>query len=536
MYKLMIVDDEASTRNGLRDYVDWTRFGMTVCAVAEHGEAALRQAGLHKPEIVLTDVKMPVMDGIRLSRELRRIDPRVKLVFISGHNDIEYVKSALQVSAVDYILKPINFAELDRVMERVAALIREDVQQQDLLLRMNAKLLQSMPLLKERFFAALVNDGGSEASLTEKLELLDIPFPIQGRYLTAVVSLDDGSDTMSGMREREKQLLSFAVMNICQELIERFLNGTVFEHRQGEFVCILKLTGESADDGVYNLFLEIKQQLLSLLKISVTIGVGQPVDRLGDLPDSYRTASLAAGYKLFLGKNRIITIDTLESSGGSSFWITGSMLEKGSSILKAGDSAKMESFVRQLFSQLAASRNASLRYCRNVCMQLALLGSGLLDELEMHNEEWLRRDLELSERISRLETMEDLENALNAYFAALCEAVRSKRDSRLSYLVDRIRQYVAANYAQEINIEDIAKHVYLTSTYVCLLFKQETGETINDYVTKVRMEQAKAMLADLKYKLYDISRAVGYNDSSYFSKVFKRYTGLTPTEYRGKCL
>jgi two-component system response regulator YesN len=401
---------------------------------------------------------------------------------------------------------------------------------------MNAKLIQSMPLLKEKFLISLIRDGASNTSLlSEKLNMLEIPLSVEGRYLVAVISIDDDhADKLSSMAEREKQLRSFAVLNICQELIMRHLDGVAFENRNGEFICLLRLASEELDDQLYAIFTEMKQTLKTLLKISVTVGVGQTVHSLGQLPVSYQAASQASSLKLFLGKNQIITVDSLDSSSTHSFKLTGSILEKCASLLKAGDDTLVEQFVRELFAQLTGYRTASLRYCQNVCMQLILTGSGLLFELDMHNEEWANRELAVSEQLLHLETIDDLQSVTIDYFTKLSEGIRSKRDKQSNVVVERVKQYIEQNYHEDITINGIAKHVYLTSTYVCLLFKQETGETIKDYVTTFRMEKAKELLTDLQYKLYTISTAVGYNDSSYFSKIFKKHTGLTPSEYRGK--
>ncbi|TBL70726.1 response regulator [Paenibacillus thalictri] len=535
MYKLLIADDESLTRKGLRDYVNWSRFGITVCGVADDGTTALQLAEELKPDIVLTDVKMPTMDGIRLSMELRARLKHVKILFISGHNDIEYVKSALQLNAVDYILKPLNFAELDKVMERVVELIREDERQRDMMDRMNTKLLQSMPLLKEKFLMTLIRDGGGEAAaLDEKLKLLDITLPAEGRYIVAVVRIDDSADKLSPMPEREKQLLAFAVINICQEVIDSNMEGYVFENRSGEYVCLLRLASSEADDRLYGMFSDMKLTLGKLLKISVTIGIGHTAEVLGELPESYYAASQAANHKLFLGKNQIITLDSLQAHSGTTFRLTGQDLELCASLLKAGDHEKTAALISGLFAQLSEYRNASLRYCQNTAMQLMLTGSGLLFELKLHDDSWSARELDFSDRLFRLETVDDMKRLLLDYFKLICNLIHTKRDNHSGLVVEQVKQYVGKHFHSDLTINDIAAHIYLTSTYVCLLFKQETGETINEYVTKVRMEKAIGMLADLKYKLYDISSAVGYSDSSYFSKIFKKHTGLTPSEFRGK--
>lgn len=537
MYKLFIVDDEPLVRDGLRDYFDWGKYGIEVVGEAEDGEAALQAFSLLKPHIVLTDVKMPNIDGILLAGRLREQMPDIKIIFISGHDDVEYLKSALKVDAVDYIFKPVNFKELGAVIEKVLGILGGEEKQKDLIYSMNIKLMQSMPYLREKFFMTLVRDECEEGEeLRNKLEFLELKLPVQGLFCTFVITIDDRVSIFENMPERDRQLTSFSVLNICQELIDTHLHGYVFENLQGEFVGILSFVAEENEEQLFTLASEIKDNLLKYLQLSVTIGVGKTVQKLNKVYQSYSMAFEAVSQKLFLGKNKVITIDNLQTDHENEYRFDTMKLEKFSAVVKAADEEKLIALTEEVFCELANARKVNIKYCQNLCLQFILLASRLMIEMEIRTEVLEMDESILWEQVFKQETVEDMKRLIIHYFVKVCRYINDKRSKKSRNVIQQIKDIIHARYKENLTVNDIANEVYLTSTYVCLIFKQETGETINDYITKLRIEKAKELLKDSRNKLYDICYAVGYSDPSYFSKLFKKYTGLSPTEYREKVI
>lgn len=537
MYRLFIVDDEFPTRDGLRNYFDWAKYGIEVIGEADDGEKALEKIMQLKPDIVLTDVKMPKMDGLQLAQQLRENIKDIKIIFISGYDDVDYIKTALKVDAIDYILKPVKFKELQAVIERVVQIVTQEHTQKKNIYNMEKKLLQSLPLLRERFFVALVRGGvESGTGLSEKLSFLDLHFPAEGVFCALMVSMDGYVKQFENESEVDRQCTSFAVLNICQELIERHLSGYIFEDGQGEYVGILNLGSQEYEEKLLSLAREIKDNLMQHLNLSVTIGVGKTVEKLVSIPQSYSMACQAARYRLFAGSNKIITIDALDAGGDRVFKIDLMTWEKITSILKAGDVEKLTEVLDEMFTQLSNSRMVDITYCRNICLQLLLHASRLMMELEISRVEDEFKDNSLMESIFKLDTVEEMKMFISKYYTYICMLITENRDKKSTNVIEKIKEIIHKRYHENITIGDIADEVYLTSTYICLIFKEETGETINDFLTKVRVEKAKELLKDARNKAYDICYAVGYADPSYFSKLFKKYTGVSPSEYRQKVL
>lgn len=537
LYKLLLVDDEAFVRSGLRECIDWQQYGIEIIGEAEDGVEALNLIADTPVHIVITDVKMPHMDGIALSEHLRERYAGIKIVFISGYGDLDYVKSALKIEAVDYILKPLQLKELNEVMEKVTLQLRQEEllhqQHNELVIKLN----QSIPLLRERYLVTLVSDQVKDTErIAEKFDYLGIRLdPFQGSYCVIKIHIDNLA-SLPYKTEKERQLASFALLNICEDIINASLRGNAFETRPGEYAVILNLMSDTEEETLFVLINECRKQLNQLLKLHVTIGVGNTVNAIASLPYSYHLASEAVKHKWFLGKNQIITIDSLSQSSDELKLPSMPDTQLFASLLKSQQMEEAIQYIQQWFASPTGKQRRSVESSKNGCIQLLLTCSNLLMELDIQNEEISRREHEFWDTLNHIETIENLSLFLCAHVELVHDAISDKRDRKIRNVVKEIQAFIETNYAREFTIAEIANSVYLTTTYICLIFKQETDMTINEYVTNFRITKAKEMLRDFRNKMYDICFAVGYKDPNYFRKLFKKHTGYSPTEYRDKML
>lgn len=544
MKTLIIVDDEPSVLDGLRNYVNWTEQGIELIGTADDGDTGLELIKELKPDIVLTDVQMPAMDGIRMAAEVREVLPFAEIVFISGHNDADYLRSALQIHAVDYLLKPIRRKELVSVMSKVTESLDAEERERSRVKEMQVKLAQSLPLLRERFLLSVISDSINPAHIREKLEFLDLTLLSASDYMVVVIMIDDVPQVLDTRSEQDKQLLSYTVLNIIQELIDMQMRGITFEKQPGEYVAIL-LTPQledgnpeeaeevqSPEQELLLLAESIRGNLRQWLKLSVTIGVGEGVNSLSELQSSYKQARGAADQKWYLGKNRILTMDKLESGDYLQYRYETEWGERVLSALRSGDWERTLSELEQIFARLEQNRRHGSRYAQNVSLHLILQSGQVMLELNGLTEAWEQKEMEAWKQVMRQETMRDLLHYTAEYLQEVCEYSLLKRSGKSSEVIERVRLLIGQRYAENLSASDIAEGVYLSPTYVRLLFKQETGETLFEYLTKVRIEQAKHLLRNPQNKLYEVCYAVGYTDPSHFSKLFKKITGSTPSAFR----
>ncbi|MCY9694671.1 response regulator [Paenibacillus alginolyticus] len=534
MYKLVIVDDEPTVRFGLSTYFDWNAYGIEVVGDADDGDVALELIERVKPDLVLTDVRMPNMDGIQMSNRLSERFPHIKIVFVSGHDDAEYLKSALLVKAVDYMFKPVNLGELSVVVDRLVRALQTEKQERKLIEDMQVKLIQSMPLLREKFLMSLIREGITfPARIQDRIEFLGLNLPLDATYWVIAIRIDDASEIAQNRSERDQQLLSYSVLNIVQELIEKEIGGYVFENQIGEFVGILRLVEqEDQENLLFTLAEEVRESLYSYLKISVTIGVGERISSLASLPQSYSQAREAADQRWYLGKNQVISMDNLEQGNDSMYRFDPAQNERLISSLKAAEAGKVQEELHMIYSALSRNRAEGMPYGRNLSLQLLLLAGRIMIELNVHRQGLEEKENELLAEVFQQETLGDLRRLVESHLIEVCERIGEKRSGKAKNVIERIRSLIDKRFAENLQVGDIAKEVYLSTTYLCLLFKQETGETINEYMTKVRVDKAKELLKDPANKFYEVCYAVGYSDPSYFSKIFKKHTGHTPSSFR----
>jgi len=537
MYKLVIVDDEESTRSGLVECFDWERFGIRVVGEADDGIKGWELIERLQPDIVITDVKMPGMDGIALADRIVRRGKPVKLIFVSGYDDVDLLKSAMKMDAADYILKPIDLAELSSVIGKVVDRTEKERSLRQRMTEMESKLAQSIPLLREKFWTRLIRGAaGYGGELDRQKAFLGFSFPMDGEYCAAIIRLDDQATLFNRMQERDIELISFAVQNICQEIIDSALSGYVFEYNRGEFVSVIALRTEEDRDLLYAVLKEIKEKLCGFLQrfadISLTIGLGEVVSPLTELHDSYRSAGDAVDQKLFLGKNNIITVDRLGNGNNPDHRHVSGLVERVTAILKTADKDRVSRYLQEIFDYLARSRNVNLKYCQMVCLEILIGASKFLIDVNLLNEVLEAEEKRLRDALFGLETLADMKDGVESYLHLVCSHIGCMQKQKSSRLITQVKELIHSRYATNLTIKDMAKEVYLTSTYMCLLFKQETGETINEYLTRLRMEKAKELLRNPDIRLYDICHAIGYAEPGYFSKQFKKYSGFTPSEYR----
>ncbi|OAS14899.1 response regulator [Paenibacillus oryzisoli] len=535
MYKLVIVDDETAVRGGLSKFVQWSDYGIVLAGTADDGDTGLELVQRVKPDIVLTDVMMPVMDGIQMSKEIRERFPEIKIVFISGHNEANLLRSAMQVHAADYIFKPVKRTEIQKMIENVVRVLRSEEKERNRLKDMEVKLTQSMPLLREKFLMALIQDGDAKPdALRERAAFLNLELPIEKPYLVLAITIDDSNEVLGNRSERDKQLFSYSLLNVVQELIDQYLHGYAFENRAAEYVGLLVLDDQMIEPEATLLSLAeaIRDNLRRWLQISVTIGVGERAANISMLPASFRHARDAADQKWYMGKNQVITMDSLEIGEANPIRFDAGQSERLVSVLKSGDKHRLELEMESILEPLAQIRKDAFKYGRQVGLQMIALAGRLLLDLNLLTREKEEQEAWLLDRLLKIETMAELKSIVSDYLYNVCCWIQEKRSGRSSNVIEHIQTYISDNFTKNLTIAEIAASVYLSQTYVSLLFKQETGETIYEYLMKVRIAKAKELLRDPRIKFYEVCELVGYTDPSYFSKLFKKMTGLTPSAYR----
>lgn len=514
MIKLLIVDDETTTRKGLKECISWHTIGVDCVEEAEDGAKALEVSLSFHPDIVLTDVKMPRMNGIELARNLKEIFPRCKFVFLSGYSDKEYLLSAIHLQAINYVEKPVDLTEVSEVIKKTVALIKEEQKKQE--------------IEKENLCLEIIKHKSSPETLHKRLQEFNC-LPKEGTLMVCVLVrlIPSGRQGPANLHD------------IKPSLFEVLLNQSLKSQLcclcalKDEDYLIVTLFGSTLNNQTVQHYLgSIKEEILKIFhpNAHLSAGVGKIVSSPERLSDSYQTAFLALQRMFFKGYNQIISY---QDQASEVFDFEKHDSEPFMKAILAGNKNQTVFFIKSVANELRHCPNTLINNIKNYFFNLLVTLSKLSEDrgvqlIQLSNKEEFFWDV-----ISKSETLSDIEDYLiekiDVYFSSLDE--KEKRNS----IVFNITKYIHENYHQlNLSIKSLSDYAFLTPNYLCLLFKKEVGKTINQYITEIRMEKAKELLKNRKVKLYEVSQNVGFSDANYFAKLFKKMEGLNPSEYREK--
>lgn len=532
MIKLLMAEDEKLDREMLRSGIHWNQLGIELVGVADNGNTAWEIFRDQQPDIVLTDIKMPIMDGIALSNEIKKTYPETKLIFMSGYQDFEYAKAGIDFRIVEYLTKPINLEELSHLLARtVEGCVAEKSQKYEKE-RFRHQLAESLPLLKERFYKDWVHGVyPDEEIIREKALFLGIQLYLYTYIIVA--DMDNYADGTSSFNEYSKQLLDSRILNCISEIVPDPDRAFIFRNKEGQYVILLHDDEEQSSTFFTALSEKIKININMNAKMNVTLSMGGLANNAGLIPDHYKKALEALNYKFFYGQNHVIYYDAIAEPDLGTLPDKDLYFSKILSAVKAVDKDKVLQLIDELFHRLRENRRFSVVYVRNVCIELLSKALISLNDFNKNITEHFN-DISVYERIltcDHLSVLSDyIKQAFDNIFSVISDTFRTKH----ARIIETIKKTVENRYSEEISVEEIAAEVYLSPSYATTLFKNETNETIIQYLTGIRIKKAMELLQDDTIKIYEVSQRVGYSNITYFSSLFKNHVGITPKEFRAK--
>lgn len=514
--RILIADDEELTRKGIISSVDWEPLGITKIDSADDGINALECARKSMPDILLTDVRMPRMDGIELSKKLREINPDCAIIFMSGYSDKEYLKAAINLKAVSYVEKPFVTAEITEALAESVAL----VQKQRLQTESNQFFLQEA---SSKLALSLTQPGAYAHLDTAARKLLDSLEPNQ-YFSTMIIRTDQilihmSDETRSTLFSRIRQCLrSYHMDELHTMKHAAYVILHLYSRRKPESKTLLYICRQ------------IHSILLSYGTNRFHITLGDTVKGYEHAYESYNNAVFLLQSSFFAPYGSILT--PYEEGEAVSPAYLHQFPERFDQMLTEKNQTGTLAICGELSEALCGNRNLLPNQARDLYYKLFMILSNLQYESKISTPADAPAHSTL-DQINSCETYEELNallcDAVNHYFELMDTAAS---ESSTLFL---IKDYINSNYSDgSLSIKDISEHVHLSSSYLCTVFKTETGQTLNQYLTNFRIEKAKQMLSDPRNKINEIAAQVGYSDCNYFGKTFKKVVGLSPSEYREK--
>ncbi|MDO4677430.1 MAG: response regulator [Blautia sp.] len=537
MLKVFLVEDEMIIRNGVKNNIPWEQEGFTFVGEAGDGELAWPLIKQTKPDILITDIRMPFMDGLELSGLVRKELPDTKIIILSGYSEFDYAKQAINLGVANYLLKPISGEKLLEAVKQVADIIREERAQALLVEQYRQENQENIKIEKIRLFEQIVTGSSTTREILDRGELLELdlaaPF-----YTVILLKLVDSGESMDS---------STQVMEASEKVDEAIMQKQEFfaVERGLEGLAILMKSEEEMQAGIQleSLEKEIQEILAQYPEVSYFGGAGETVQRMRDIRRSYVGASKAFASRFFTEKNRFLTVEqireqkpvgtkdmSLKSVDASK--INRKLVED---FLKSGLEEETKNFVEEYFRNIGRENYESLMFCHYLIVDMNLCASHFLESIGIEPSLLPAQCRDVGEFLDSLQC----EEGMIAYVTKLFTETIRLRDnsSRNKYmeLITAAQKIILENFQNnEFSMNQAAAMVNLSPGYFSTLFRQETGMSFVEYLTGIRLEKAKALLMCTNMRSSEIAYEVGYKDAHYFSYIFKKVCGCTPKEYRAR--
>ncbi|MDN4081573.1 response regulator transcription factor [Paenibacillus polymyxa] len=544
MYNVLIIDDEEPLREAIRIVGDWDRLGIEHIYEATNGRLGMELLGQHPIDVVMVDMKMPEMNGIEFLRVIEKAYPHLLTIVISGYNDFEFTRQAIQSRVVDYLLKPINRQDLNQALRKAVDILETRKQSQDEFINQNITLNMSLPKLKEKLYVSILDGSFKRQANTALLPLIGAD-QLGNRFGVIVLRLLNRDEIRRTRFHGDVDLMDFAVTNVLAQTSDERLRCFSFPHprREREVVSICTLA-PGQEEHMSLLLAQVAQKAVAnlhgLFSMVVAAGVGKLCSDVVELASAYRDA------KRFIHNTDVLKLEgesilhTVPRQMGTSEEMP--WTDRLLSIQKDaqnGQANRAKVLLSDLLKQLAAGPVFRLqdadRLLREFHFLLREAAIELGTPMSASNQEGTLGELgrviegELSaDFASFADYSQRLYQILELYIAGVQHAQAGNQP----FDITEIKKYIERYYFEDIKISFFAETYFLSREYLMKLFKQQFGYGIHEYVQKVRMDKAKELLGDSSLKIQEISDMLGYKDKNYFSKAFRNYYQLSPSEYR----
>ena len=523
MFQIFVVEDELLIRQSIRNAIEKMQGPYAFCGEASDGEMALSMMQDLMPDILLTDIRMPFLDGFGLIRHAKAMMPWLKIVIISGYGDFESAQKAIALGVDQYLLKPVRPADLTRVIEEMAERIEKSKATSAPALGLGRDEVDQA--LRQRFLRQMLFDGADTGALLEQARTLNVDI-VRSHYLVAVSYFD--ATNLDG-----KHLRAAAQAALAGE------EDLLFDFTAADqLTLVLFGSGEEAlNERAYRLINILKHEMRELCPV-ITVAVGSVVRRLGALADAYKTAadllkkvsSVSPGQVINAADTAQITADIVNYSGpfneefrqkvlrASSQEVSG-LLEEA---LNGPGGAQFDSMLMRYYALIDILKMA---------VQLSARHAPGTDGKDIA--------AQLSEKYDIFAASGDKETFRRTAEELLTAALSTRQDAagdvKYGHVISRAEKYVAENFCDpNISLITTARHVGMSAAHFSTVFSQNLGRSFISYLTAMRMERAKELLRTTNMRLSDIALEIGYNEPNYFSHVFRKTEGITPKEYRAR--
>lgn len=519
MYKVIIVDDEPMVREGLRASLEWDLYGLEIAGEASNGNEALSLVQAVNPHIIITDIKMPIMDGIEFIEQLKNYEINTKIIILSGYSDYKYLKQAIKLGVESYLLKPIDNEELSSLLVSTISNIEDE-------LNYGIKQKEGLELLKNNTLVRLVTNNISINEFKEKSEFLDLKIFGNEFFVVTAIIEDNGSKKIDIATKSQ-------IRNKCEDIINQKKIGIVFSETEDKSIFILNNSFNKLEYDYINKCLEeLQSKIFETFGVILIIGIGNSVKEIKVLCESYNESVKCVNYGIVMNKSIVFNSDIMFNDFDNISIINIDYKEL-ENYITINQGEELFNYISGCFSLISKNKYITLENLRNQIIRIVFF---IINKIHEENGESINYIIdELKFDYETLQSIRKI-NEFEEFLKALCDKVMiflfNDINKKISKIVSEALNYIKHNYSKDITLKDISNKLYINSAYLGQVFKKELGQSFTDYVNNLRIKKAKELLVSSNMKVYEIAECVGFTDAHYFLKMFKKYSGVNPSDIR----
>lgn len=532
MFKVLIIDDEPIIRRGLINIINWKKFQCAICGEAGDGVEGLEKIRALQPDIVFADINMPEINGLEMIRMAKDIVPHCKFVILSGYREFSYMQEALKIGAFDYILKPSSIEDICEVMRRVVVALKYEIDAQLEIKKLRKCFEDSIPILKEKLlYDVIFQMNINEEEIKESFELYGIHIH---EFILFIIEMDGES------KKREpyqRQLYQFGIINTVEEMfVEDYkVEKIVLNNRQIAFIITSDAAKELLEEHVYKKVNSIQQLVESCFGFTVSIGISTKGEGIEALHEKLQECKNALSYRFYMGNSSIILYRDLNSFYQGQNQVEFEGLDKElCNVIKTGNDEDIKQVLTRIGEKVIKTNlepESIKTFYWNLIYEINMIRISIKN-LEVQEQEFSHDISSLYRMIDHASQVQELQELLEEVAVSVGHRINRYNKKNINQILQNAIRYIEENYTMSITLNELAEHTYVSTYYLSRMFKKELGKNFVEYLNEIRIEKAKELLKDNKYKTYEVAELVGIQDPHYFSKIFKKYVNMTPTEYK----
>lgn len=522
LYRLMLVDDEEDVRESIARKVDWHALGYELAGAASNGEEALELATQLHVDVVMTDIKMPFMDGLTLCEKLKQSYQNIKVVLYSGFDEFELAREAVHLEAEEFLLKPIAAKDIENVFRKIKQNLDKEIDERTNLQKLDEYYRKSLPLMREQLLVGLLDGKLTEKQAQEMAAFyemeLSAPFYCVGL-------LDAGKDTPA--------MLRLSLLGLAGDYLDKFFRCHTLMYLNKIVVIAWLNDAEGIKDFVYHLN-QVCQMGARMLNLEVNAGVGHAFAQVTQIALSFEEAKTAYDYRI-LNEERGMAfyIQDVEPDHTVPYYPESQAISQVIHEIKFGTADSLQISVESFVAELRGENKLTIKQYQLALMEIVTELMKLMRANRLDPEEIAPGNQSVWEQMERVQSLTELSAWLEQLCSSIFRMIRKKRTSSANLITEKAKSFVEEHYSDsDLCVEQLCNHLNVSATYLSVMFKKELGMSFVSYLTKVRLRHAVELLNTTDDKSYIIAEKVGYTEPNYFSYVFKKEYGVSPSRYR----